>query len=445
MAENPILGLAGSLFTTFLNNRMAQENANISYNRQKEFMAMQNNMNMGNVKNAPGVQAFGLRQAGFNPAMVNGAGTQAAPTVSQGNADMPQTIPFNAQDALLFAQMENLGAQTENIEAQTEKTKAETENVPKTGSNIEADTAKKIAETIHEYDKDKATQVGITKTEAETGKIGAEVTKIGAETGKIEAETQSIRNTNEVFTEENKGVALFGQTMAMDWQKQDWYKSLPSGTKMVIDQIADGSVPLSIGSLRALITAIDTDGNMNKMQKDKAEYALSAAVAKGMLSDPKVKSALIKMPETQRNKLIQEIGKLIQENKILKFNYEWNKEKKDVWTHQDPDKLYLEYQKDPSFVNAVQWIVNTVNDKINRALPGAAGAAAGGYTAGKAMNKAQELSKEATGHKKTVTYPEIKNPPLYGPDGQRIKGTGGTESWTEYKSGDQGVQQMFNH
>ena len=123
MEANPILGLAGSLATTFLNNRMAQENANISYNRQKELMAMQNDMNMGNVKNAPGVQAFGLRQAGFNPAMVNGAGTQSAPTVSQGNADMPQTIPFNAQDALLFSQMENINANTKKIEEETEGVK----------------------------------------------------------------------------------------------------------------------------------------------------------------------------------------------------------------------------------------------------------------------------------------------------------------------------------
>lgn len=113
---NPILGLAGSMATTFLNNRMAQENASISYNRQKELMDIQNKMNMTNAQNMPGVQAFGLRQAGFNPAMVQGAGIQTAPTVSQGNADMPQTIPFNAQDALLFAQMDNIRANTEKVD-----------------------------------------------------------------------------------------------------------------------------------------------------------------------------------------------------------------------------------------------------------------------------------------------------------------------------------------
>lgn len=113
---NPILGLAGSMATTYMNNRMAQENASISYNRQKELMEIQNKMNMNNAMNMPGVQAFGLRQAGFNPAMVQGAGTQAAPTVSQGNADMPQAVPFNAQDALLFAQMDNMRANTEKVD-----------------------------------------------------------------------------------------------------------------------------------------------------------------------------------------------------------------------------------------------------------------------------------------------------------------------------------------
>lgn len=120
---NPILGLAGSLATTYMNNRMAQENASISYNRQKELMDIQNKMNMNNAMNMPGVQAFGLKQAGFNPAMVQGAGTQAAPTVSQGNADMPQTIPFNAQDALLFAQMENIKANTNKVEEEAEGVK----------------------------------------------------------------------------------------------------------------------------------------------------------------------------------------------------------------------------------------------------------------------------------------------------------------------------------
>lgn len=140
MEANPILGLAGSLATTFLNNRMAQENASISYNRQKDLMAMQNSMNMTNASNMPGVQTFGLRKAGFNPAMVSGAGTQTAPTVSQGNADMPQTIPFNSQDALMFSQMRN-------IDAQADKTKEETRGVKQ--ANDITDAANSAAATTY--------------------------------------------------------------------------------------------------------------------------------------------------------------------------------------------------------------------------------------------------------------------------------------------------------
>lgn len=110
---NPMLGIAGSLLSTYANNKMAQENATISYNRQKELMSLQNAMNMANVQSMPGVQSLGLKQAGLNPGMLTNGGMQSAPTVSQGNADMPQTIPYNAQDALLFAQMDNIDAQTD--------------------------------------------------------------------------------------------------------------------------------------------------------------------------------------------------------------------------------------------------------------------------------------------------------------------------------------------
>lgn len=127
MSANPMLGLAGSLATTFLNNRMSQENATISYNRQKDLMDIQNSYNMSNAAAMPGVQAFGLKQAGFNPAMVQGAGTQSAPTVSQGNSDMPQTIPFNAQDALLMSQMKNIDANTKKVEEEAEGVKKQNE------------------------------------------------------------------------------------------------------------------------------------------------------------------------------------------------------------------------------------------------------------------------------------------------------------------------------
>ena len=108
-------GLAFGGMQAGVNNMFAQHNAEVSFRRQKQLMQMQNQMNLSNAKSMPGIQVEGLRMAGFNPAMLNGAGTQAAPTVSQGNADMPQTIPFNASDALAMSQIDNVNANTEKV------------------------------------------------------------------------------------------------------------------------------------------------------------------------------------------------------------------------------------------------------------------------------------------------------------------------------------------
>lgn len=117
--DNVMAGIAFGGVQAGVNNMFAQQNAAISYRRQKDLMNKQNQMNMANMRSAPFQQVEGLRMAGFNPAMVNGAGTQVAPTVSQGNADMPQTIPFNAQDALTMAQIENVEANTEKVNEET--------------------------------------------------------------------------------------------------------------------------------------------------------------------------------------------------------------------------------------------------------------------------------------------------------------------------------------
>lgn len=116
MVDNNVLaGIALGGVQAGVNNMFAQHNAEVSYRRQNALMNKQNQMNMANMKSAPLQQVEGLRMAGFNPAMVAGAGSQSAPSVSQGNADMPQTIPFNAQDALAMAQIANVEANTDKV------------------------------------------------------------------------------------------------------------------------------------------------------------------------------------------------------------------------------------------------------------------------------------------------------------------------------------------
>lgn len=113
----------------------AQRNADISYMRQKELMKRQNMMNLANAKSMPSLQVEGLRMAGFNPAMVAGAGTNSAPTVSQGNADMPQTLQM---DAGQIAQLELVEAQKRNIDAQTDKTNEEKRGIAQTNDITDA-------------------------------------------------------------------------------------------------------------------------------------------------------------------------------------------------------------------------------------------------------------------------------------------------------------------
>ena len=268
MSANPILGLAGSMATTFLNNRMAQENATISYNRQKDLMDIQNSYNMSNAASMPGVQAFGLKQAGFNPAMVQGAGTQAAPTVSQGNADMAQTFPFNSQDALLMAQMENIKANTENVEADTDKKKAETEVIPTEGE--------KNAAQVLLYGKQ------------------AELTE--EQKNKVKEEAQKIANENKNYTTENERLKSLGQVVAQEWIKSDWYNRLPSHMKGYIEELASGKFDLTIGDLKAFDDLLATQGKISDKARASMENTVLATIAKKQLINDESLTAIANLP-----------------------------------------------------------------------------------------------------------------------------------------------------
>lgn len=101
---------------------LAEKRSATSYRREKSLMNKQNAMNLSNAMTMPSIQAHGLRMAGFNPAMVNGSGTQAAPTVSKGSADMAQTFPLDVGG---ISQLALLEAQKANVEANTEKVNEE--------------------------------------------------------------------------------------------------------------------------------------------------------------------------------------------------------------------------------------------------------------------------------------------------------------------------------
>lgn len=295
-AENVFAGFAAGLGTGVINNMMARDAANISYRRQLGMMEKQNAMNMANARSMPEVQVHGLRMAGFNPAMMNGAGTQVAPTVSQGNADMAQTIPFNAQDALAMAQIANLEAQKENTEANTKKTEAETEIIPTEGE-------KNVAQTLL-YGK----QAELTEEEKK----------------KVQEEAQKIANENKTYSDQNEQLKRLGVVMAKDMIESEWYQRLPYQLKGVIESMASGQYDLSIGTIEAIDRMIQTQGNIDERGKNSFVNAVLADVAKKQLVDDDVLYAISHMPEAdydlkqnQASKTLREINKVQKETEKI--------------------------------------------------------------------------------------------------------------------------------
>ena len=296
-----------------LSNLMSEWHADKQQTREKELMDYQNQLNKANALDAYRTSVQGMKMAGLNPAIAQDA-KPLAPEVSKGSVSQAENVEFDPQTMLLDAQRENLEAQTEKTEAETAKIEGvDTENV-------RADTGAKKAATLLS----------------------------GANTAKAEEEAQHIRNINKVFQEENYSMPLFGQAMAQEWQKTDWYKKLGKTSKMVIDDIAKGDLDMSIGLANALNRAVTTDVDMNEAQKDKASYALTRSVIEGQMKSPKVMKALVKTPQAQYNEVVARAAQLGAETKMLNFDYDWKKEQKEVWTKNDPDKLYAEYQKDPT-------------------------------------------------------------------------------------------------
>lgn len=411
MGEDEGIGMPGiGVMAHGVDQMLADRRSTKSYHRELHMMDKQNAMNLSNAKSMPMIQAEGLRMAGFNPAMVAGAGSSPAPTVSKGSADMAQTIPF---DAASIAQLGLIEAQKDNIEAQTQKLKAETASTKWDQSpNVRSSTAANTASAL---------------------KNGADAVR--------------IQNENEAFEDENTRLGEFGPAMAQKWQSQPWYKALGSDTKATIDGMADGSIPLTVGGMRAISKVIASQKDMSDADRAMVDNAFANAITEAMWKDPKVKEALARMPVTQQNEAQARTAKYLVETGILRIDKANKQDQRDVYLHQDPDKLYMEYQKDPSLENFVKWMSATANDKLNKAYDAgvhAVGPAAGGYLAGKGMQKATEISKQGSGHTKTIKYPDKVDPPIYDASGKRVKGTGGTSSWTEYRSEDEGVQQMFN-
>lgn len=258
-------GLAAGVGVQLLNNAMADEKAREAFGRQRILMNDQNRNNVANVQSQAGREVQGYRAAGLNPALMLAGGTQAAPTVSQGNADMAQTFPLQINDMLALAQLENIQAQTENVKATTAKTNAE---VP----NVNADTDLKMAQKLYQ---DASTEVQKEKA-------------------------QEIANINKTYADQNSFLEDQGPAMMQAYREKlkangVWDKMLPK-TRDTIDAMADNDLPMSIGALKALNDIMDSEGKMTDTDTKMVKNALTNAVIHEQLSDKSVINAMAKMP-----------------------------------------------------------------------------------------------------------------------------------------------------
>lgn len=258
-----LAGFAADVGTGIINNMLARDNASVAYARQNRLMEKQNAMNNANIMSAPQLQAQGLRMAGFNPAMVNGAGSSPAATVSQGNADMAQTVPIeaNPQNLLLDAQRENIEAQTRKLKAEVPKTEAETENT--------------LVDTLLKR----------------------------ATTQQRQSETERVNQLNSQYKDQSAALTDHGKVLAQKWQSEPWYNNLAPDTKAAIDALADGSASLTVGGMDALERVIAAQGNLSDADAKLVRNSFANAVYASQFSDKRVFDAIAKEPLDKRKML----------------------------------------------------------------------------------------------------------------------------------------------
>lgn len=264
--------IASNLFSNFTADRKAAN----QYARESALMKKQFQMNRQNALETPRLQKEGLRLAGLNPALAQDLGATQVSPVSKGSASMAENVELSPSDLLTAAQYKN----------------------------IEADTAKKEAEAA------KISGVDTKNTEADTFLKQAQTLFTGANTEKVNEEAQNMQNINEQYADQKKGVALFGQTAAQDWQKQPWYKSMTSGQRQVIDAIAQGQVDLTPGTLSALSNSIKASNEMSENQKNLAVDSLARTVVEKQLSNPDVVDAMVKDVQAKYNLTQKQIDNL---------------------------------------------------------------------------------------------------------------------------------------
>ncbi|AXH73733.1 MAG: DNA pilot protein [Microviridae sp.] len=183
-----------------------------------------------------------IKRAGLNPALLygmkGGGGITTGPTASAGNVGTDTTTPTSSKPVEAMGMGIQAGlmrAQKENIEAATAKTLAEIENLPKTGANIDADTAlKKVNTDIARIQKEVA---GATIEEA-IMKVTMEASKLQEENTQAGVATQVARGTQQAtILAQQAGLATI---LLNNKQIQAETKMTEEQTKAIGTQLAQG-------------------------------------------------------------------------------------------------------------------------------------------------------------------------------------------------------------
>lgn len=363
-----LASLAGATAIGGINNMLSEFHANKAHKRQLELMEKQNAMNNANNVSAYIQQVHGMKMAGLNPASLEGGSNpNVSAAVSQGAGAKGENVEMDPLQLMLRAQVQNLDAQTAKIEQ-------ETKNLQSEKANIEEDTSYKMAQRL----------------------------LAGANTDKVSQESQAIKNANEVWQVEKGATALFGQTMAKEWQKQPWYSKLDKTQKMVVDDIASGEYDLHPGSLLALEKSIKANSDLSESLRSQVANNFANYLTEAQFNDPKVKEALVKSPETERERLKAEVNESYKRAFALDLENKWTKDKYDVYQRQDVDKLYNDYLKDPSNNEKLaRWLHASAMDKLSRASD-MLGKSVPAYVGGKAASSGLKSPQKSS-------PPEFKN------------------------------------
>lgn len=275
------MSVLATLGAAALNNAMSELHADRSDARARALMDKQNAMNQANALSAYTNQVQGMRMAGLNPALAQGLGNAPVQSVSPTQGAKAENVEVSPQDLLVQAQIENINADTRKKESEVK--------------NVDEDTDLKFAQKLF----------------------------TGANQSKVEEETTNIRNLNDAFAAENRNLGKFGKAMAQKWKNSEWFDSLAPDTKDTINSIADGSVPLSVGAMRALNSAIQSQKNLSDADAALVRNAFSNAVVESQFNNDDVFDAIVKEPKVRNSLTEAQTSKLKAE--IDRISYEYKK------------------------------------------------------------------------------------------------------------------------